>query len=203
MLHMPDFIGTMVSPNQQYKPVIGIEEGRKWAMDNNAFTTGFDMKRLERNIESHTAYRSTCLFIVLPDVVGSAEQTYDLYLKWRDQFKETRFPIAYVLQDGQETVPIPEDVDCWFLGGTNKFKFDWGVWKMLLEGKSKGKWIHIGRVNSYKRTLVFSDVADSVDGNMHRFGPDKNLKKIIKWMTDANTLIPKQKHMIWNILKEQ
>jgi hypothetical protein len=197
----PDFMAVMSS--QERRVSHGILEGRPWAMDNSAFTTGFDWDKFLTAIERYRPFLDSCLFIVLPDVVGDAEATRVLYDQWHSTFRATGFPIAYVLQDGQESIPIPKNVDCWFLGGTNKFKLSKQAWKILEYGRSLGKWIHVGRVNSLKRVLHFDGIADSVDGNHHKFEPDKALKRIIYWMEVANALRAKQSHMACPVLPGQ
>lgn len=201
MKHFPDSFGVMSSTERRISR--GILEGRPWAMDNCAFTKGFQPDRFFDKLIRYEPYRSNCLFIVLPDVVGNAQATHSLFFEWFFAFERTGFPIAYVLQDGQEDFPIPREVDCLFIGGTNKFKLSKTAWEMARKGKEQGKWIHVGRVNSLTRVLKFDGIADSVDGNFLRFGPDINRPKIIEWMETVNGLRAKQAHMACSLLSRK
>ena len=74
-------------------------------------------------------------------------------------------PVAFVLQDGQEDLPLPE-ADCYFVGGTTKFKLSQTAHDLVREGKTRGALIHMGRVNSLRRLQTAQDMGcDSVDGS--------------------------------------
>jgi hypothetical protein len=201
MKQFPETFGVMSSTERRISK--GILEGRPWAMDNCAFTTGFNPDKFFSKLQRYEPFRENCLFIVLPDVVGNAEATHSLFLEWFCEFERTGFPIAYCLQDGQEDVPIPREVDCLFIGGTDKFKLSKTARNIALNGKSVGKWIHVGRVNSLKRVLRFDGIADSVDGNCLKFGPDINGPKITEWMETVNGFRAKQSHMARPVLPGQ
>ena len=50
------------------------------------------------------------------------------------------------------------------------------------EAKRRGKWVHMGRVNSGRRKAI-ADLfeCDTVDGTFMTFGPDKNLRRLLGW----------------------
>ena len=51
------------------------------------------------------------------------------------------------------------------------------------EAKARGKWIHMGRVNSERRYRYAADIGcDSADGTYLTFGPDQNLPRLMAWI---------------------
>jgi hypothetical protein len=51
------------------------------------------------------------------------------------------------------------------------------------EAKARGKWLHMGRVNSAKRYWIARNIfeCDSVDGTKITYGPDRNLAMVLGW----------------------
>ena len=121
-----------------------------------------DMYRqmLERMEESGAEFLWCCV----PDVVGDAETTMKWFHEWRH---EIRFPLAFVLQDGQTVERVPwDEIVAVFIGGTTAWKFSDEVRELVAEGKRRGKWIHMGRVNTYRRAVYAKSIGcDSVDGS--------------------------------------
>ena len=96
------------------------------------------------------AYRVTPVFVCLPDVVGDAARTLDLF----DAFMPATetLPRALVIQDGIENFRIPwDDIDAVFIGGTTEFKKSIQAINVCKVAKILGKWIHVGRVNTTQR----------------------------------------------------
>ncbi len=76
------------------------------------------------------------------------------------------WPLAYVLQDGETVDGVPWDyIKAVFIGGTNKFKLGKESLSLAAEAKGRGKWVHMGRVNSPSRlhSAIYANV-DSIDG---------------------------------------
>ncbi len=134
-----------------------------WCCDNGAFAK-FDpiafLSLLERNEEG----RSLCRWVAVPDVVGSAIRTLEVFNIWR--CKIAKWPLALVAQDGQESHPIPwDDIDAIFIGGSTEWKLGPHAAACVKAGKALGKWVHIGRVNTPGRFEYFEQLgADSCDG---------------------------------------
>jgi hypothetical protein len=58
---------------------------------------------------------------------------------------------------------------------------------LVAEAKRRGKWVHMGRVNSNKRFEFARAVGcDSVDGTYLTRGPDVNLPKLLAWTRNAD-----------------
>jgi hypothetical protein len=88
------------------------------------------------------------------------------------------WPVAVVAQDGAEDhVGLWEHIDRWdvlFLGGTLEWKLgEWG-YEMAREATLRGKWVHVGKVNSGTRLRRFAGVADSADGTLLAYGSRAN-----------------------------
>jgi hypothetical protein len=89
----------------------GIRAGRPFAVDNEAFTRGFHPARFFPFLERLLPYREQCLFVVVPDVVGDAQATMELFWRWAPLIRDLGFPVAFVAQDGQEALAWPRDTE--------------------------------------------------------------------------------------------
>lgn len=148
-----------------------LERGVHWCLDNGMFTGTFEVNAWLEKIDALRKYKDTCLFIVIPDVIGDCLATLEQFHYYRNMV--TDFPVAFVSQDGirNHTDRIPwSDFDCLFIGGSDEHKLGKeGGW-ILNEAKKRGKWVHVGRVNSVSRILKFWRV-DSWDGTHLGFMP--------------------------------
>jgi len=108
--HLPTGFGVMSRPSDKTIPQ-GVQEGRVFAIDNEAFTRGFDPERFFRFLEQLAPYREQTLFVVAPDVVADAAATLALFEQWAPQIQARGFPVAFVLQDGQEDLEWPMTAD--------------------------------------------------------------------------------------------
>lgn len=135
-----------------------------FAIDNGAFTR-FDRKAFEALLARERERRHLCRFVTVPDVVGSARRTLEVFDYW---FRELGgWPLAFAVQNGQEHLPIPwEHIEAIFIGGDNAFKDGVHVRHIVKAAKAMGKWVHCGRVNEAKRfaSMVEMEV-DSIDGS--------------------------------------
>ena len=70
-----------------------------------------------------------------------------------------------------------------FIGGTDEFKLGPDAEAIGREAKDRGKWLHMGRVNSIKRLRIAKRMGcDSVDGTYLSFGPDKNTVRMRRFL---------------------
>lgn len=178
-----DTIGAICSLSQGFskdkertKPEHGIyrtrlNSGVPWCLDNGVFVGKFDETFWLAKIEALREYLPTCLFIVIPDVIGNSAETLAQFSHYRNMVKD--FPVALVSQDGikEQEINIPwNDFDCLFVGGSDEHKLGKeGAW-IIQEAKKRNKWVHVGRVNSVSRILKFWQ-ADSWDGTHLGFMP--------------------------------
>jgi hypothetical protein len=116
-----------------------------------------------------------CLFLSAPDVVGSHALTLKRFYEWLPELRATGHPVAFVAQDGCSMESIPwDEIDALFIGGTTEFKLSPLVVGVCAEAKRRGKWLHMGRVNTAKRiTFAFKCGCDSIDGSCYSLFPDK------------------------------
>lgn len=123
-------------------------------------------------------YQATCKFVVAPDSVANAIETLWRFRQWAWRIKALGYPVAFVAQDGQESLPLPPEYDALFIGGTTRWKLSPMADDLIRHAKSAGKWTHVGRVNSQRRIRHFQLVGvDSVDGTSIAFAPDKYYKR--------------------------
>ena len=188
MTILPPYFGVMTTPYPR-TPYRGYtKEGRVWGLDNGAYTKGtFEVKVFFDFLEDMESLWSTLLWAVIPDKVGCAETTLALYETWLPIFREYPIKAAFVAQDGIRAGDLPQDFDCLFIGGTNVFKQSPESEACMREGKRRGKWVHVGRVNTWGRLLwAWANGADSVDGTCIAYGRSVNLKRLLRWMKRIN-----------------
>jgi C-5 cytosine-specific DNA methylase len=79
--------------------------------------------------------------------------------------------------------------------GITAWKLSAAAAELATKAGRRGLWVHMGRVNSHRR-LRHADAigCHSADGTYFAYGPDKNLPKLLGWLTtaDANTTLEQQ-----------
>jgi len=179
MVGMSSQFGVMTSAAHGSVP-LGIQEGRPFAVDNEAFTRGFAPDRFFAYLEQLQPYRSQWLFSACPDVVGDAAATLDLYREWAHRMKALS-SVAFVAQDGQEALEFPLAFDWLFIGGTTEWKMSDAADLCIRRAKAMGKPVHIGRVNSVSRFRHFQLLeVDSCDGTFPTYEPDTARRRLAK-----------------------
>lgn len=158
----PDF-GQLSSPVPRYRNW-GSGTNRLFGVDNGAFS-GFDEKEFYATLRrSGPEDMPRCKFVACPDVVGDSKATGELFKQWRDRLEG--WPVALVTQDGLKIEDVPWDrIDAVFVGGSDQWKFCQNSIEICQEAKRRGLWIHVGRVNTWKRAISAQIIgADSMDG---------------------------------------
>jgi hypothetical protein len=183
------FIGQIASPAAGNR----VEAGRHWCADNAVFAGKYpgDDAYLAW-LADRRQFADTCQFVVAPDVVGDAAATLFLSAPMLPRVRALGFPAALVAQDGLEILDVPWDsFDCLFIGGTTEWKVGAAAAGLVAEAKRRGKWVHMGRVNSRERIQYAAAIGcDSVDGTYLAFGPDENLPKLLGWLREIDTQAP-------------
>lgn len=135
----------------------------RFAIDNGAFSN-FDARAFTSLLAREQSRKDLCRFVAVPDVVGSARRTLEVFDRWYDEL--CTWPLALVAQDGQEDMEIPwKLIDAIFIGGTTNWKLSKHATAIIKAAKALDKWVHIGRVNSPARFEHFEALgADSIDG---------------------------------------
>lgn len=135
--------------------------GVPYGLDNGCFAR-FERDTWLKQVEE--ARKARPLFVALPDIVGDARRTLDLFDHFYDLTRGV--PRALVLQDGIGSHAIPwSKLDAVFVGGSDPFKVSPEAINACRAAKMMGKWVHVGRVNTAKRVRDWIDLADSIDGS--------------------------------------
>jgi len=103
-------------------------------------------------------------WLLVPDVVADCAGTLNNFIYWKEKIKH--IPLAYALQDGQTEDTVPWDNICAvFLGGSTAYKLSEDAMSLLYAAKKRGKYVHVGRVNTANRIYLFQHIADTIDGS--------------------------------------
>ena len=149
-------------------------------LDNGCFSRRWNPYRWDAELERRMDTPG-CLFAVVPDVVGDAEATNDLWTRWWSAPMRRGYPLAYVAQPGSRY--IPAGARALFIGGDTDWKLGPEPRQLVALAKRIGLWVHMGRVNSLRRLRYAADIGcDSVDGTYLKHGPDKNLPILLTWV---------------------
>lgn len=177
----------MLQPGMGNLPPVG----QPWAADNGRYSrpdTYSDAAYLAWLAKR--PYRDACLFATAPDVVGEAAATLALSAPMFARIRALGYPVALVAQDGLEDEAVPwDDFDALFIGGTTTWKLSEAAHELAAEAKRRGKWLHMGRVNSRRRVRLAAAMGcDSVDGTFLRFreraGVGVGRDTVSDWMAD-------------------
>lgn len=176
-------LGCITTPKQGNK----VPKGALFCADNGCFGKGYP------GDEEWLAWLAKkageeCVFATAPDVVGDAAATLERSAPWLPRIRELGVPAALVAQDGLEFESIPWDsFDVLFLGGSTEWKVSIFARDLADQALARGKWVHMGRVNSLKRTKLAAEWGcHSIDGTFLAFGPDVNLPIVLDWMDHVN-----------------
>lgn len=135
--------------------------GKLYGLDNGCFSK-FEKKTWRRLVNE--AKNNPPVFVTLPDIVGDARRTLELYSQFYDEVHP--LPCALVLQDGIGNFSIDwNKVDAVFVGGSDAFKISNEAINACKVAKMLDKWVHVGRVNTPQRVSQWIGLADSIDGS--------------------------------------
>lgn len=153
-------VGQLLTPLTRYRLR---DPARPWAIDNGGYS-GLDIEAFNTLLERERHHCERCLFVTVPDIVGSARRTLELFDHWKG--KLGGWKLALACQDGQEHLTIPwSEIEAVFIGGTTNWKGSDHASQIVRCAKAMGKWVHIGRINHGSRWDHFAKLgADSADG---------------------------------------
>lgn len=141
-------------------------------------------------LESRADDARRCLFAVAPDVAPAGPMTVSLERSrpMLNRIRNVGLPVALAVQNGTEHVQLPwDDFDAVFIGGDTAWKLGAEVRAVVTEARSRGKHVHMGRVNSLRRLRYAGAIGcDSADGTYLAFGPDVNLPPLLGWLRAVN-----------------
>lgn len=189
----PD-IGVLIVPSAGNRPTI--VEGRVWAMDNGAFS-GLDVPKFLRMLRRFRG-QTGCRFVTAPDVVGKADETLALFRDWEPFIHALGWPVAFVGQDGLNLNVVPwHACEAVFLGGTTEFKLGRTARDLAAYGRAKGKWVHMGRVNSQARLRYAMRIGcDSVDGSSFSRWSKAYIPRVCQTIHDFDRIGP-----LWDAIR--
>lgn len=154
-----------------------VPAGQLWAADNGRFNNpaAYSDDAYVRFLARHSHARTRCLFATAPDVVGDATATLELSGPMFPRIHGAGYLVALVAQDGLTSGMVPwSQIDALFVGGTTAWKLSEDAYGLAREAKSRGKWTHMGRVNSWRRFRAAAAAGyDSADGTALRFDPQR------------------------------
>ncbi len=182
-------IGLLQTPANAYN----LGDVAVWAMDNGCFTETYPGDEAYLSLlRKHAPHADRCLFAAAPDVVGDAVATLERSGHMFAPIRALGYRAALVLQNGMESMALPwDDFDAVFVGGSTEWKLSLQAADLIREAKARGKFVHVGRVNSRTRYDRFAELGcDSADGTFLAFGPDTNAPKLRTWLRSPSRQIP-------------
>jgi hypothetical protein len=188
----PDFFGCMITPHR-LTPSLPILEGRAFGVDNQCFTKPFNPHRMYRLLQNLAPYRAQCRFVTVPDIpwvnnerVFDAQITVEMFEEYANHMMFKGWPLAYVAQNGAESLPFPEGATTIFIGGDTAWKCSEAALSVIRRAHEQGLWTHVGRVNSKKRLTHFRLAhACSSDGTGAALAPTRVMKQLNHWLAQG------------------
>lgn len=155
--------------------------------DNNCLQ-GFDLDKWMAMCEGlRGAHRLR--FVAAPDAVemtpegprGDWGGTLWLFRRFRPWLAARSLPIAIVAQDGATVDSVPwSQIDALFIGGSTRWKLGRSAALLIRAAAARGKWVHVGRVNSYARVAYLDGLpVNSFDGGQFSMFPDTYIPKYL------------------------
>lgn len=162
-----------------------VDDGRPWAIDNGAFSQ-FDERAFVRLLDRLSG-KAGCLFAAVPDAVADPAETLRRFRRWAPRVSAAGFPLAFVLQDGARSRDVPwGGVASVFVGGSTAWKLSDTAGLLMQEARRRGKWVHVGRVNSRRRIRAICHLgAQSLDGTGCSRYPDTKIPAMLRWLAET------------------
>lgn len=159
-----------------------------WALDNGCFIS-YDPPAILRML-SRLRGLPGCKFAVVPDAVGNHGATMLLFRAWIGTYQSLGYRPAFVLQNGVTTSTVPwGSIAAVFIGGSTSFKFSDTVREIVMEAKQRGKWVHMGRVNSARRIRYAQSIGcDSFDGTGCSIAPFLRITELMPAYTGSRQM---------------
>jgi hypothetical protein len=159
-----------------------------YAIDNGAFPAwsnkiAWDADKFRRALD-WAAYRPIKpKWVVVPDVVTKAQETFESWHKWKDEVAGYGYPLAFAVQDGMALDDLRKNdihPDVVFIGGSTE-------WKMrTLKGWCREfPRVHVGRINGLRGLLECHEHgAESCDGTGWFRGSHTQLDGLITYLRE-------------------
>lgn len=161
-----------------------------WGADNAGWQNPdwFDADAYLDWLAKRAPHQQTCLFATAPDVLGDAVATWERSRLLLPEIRALGYRAALVAQNGIDQSPLEwSTFDVLFIGGNDTFKQRDATHALIREAKRRGKWVHFGRVNSFRRLRsVHLLGCDSADGTRIKYRPDYWLPIVRRWLDDIH-----------------
>lgn len=173
-------VGLMLTPHIHRRHTYGLV----YAVDTGCFKNpdSFDLAAYLARLADWAELNGPPLFVTAPDVVGDPDETWARSKNVLPVLRHKGYQAALVAQDGL-TDPPWDEFDCLFVGGTTTWKLSEPAYQLAAEASRRGKWTHMGRVNSARRYRAAKAAGyHSADGTYVGFGPDIRLPDVARWL---------------------
>ncbi len=159
-------LGFLNSPRSGNTPANVFQYVQTWAADNDCFQ-GLNRPAYDRMLTTWQRVRPGPLWVNAPDVVADAVTTLASFEEWEPILHGMGYPVSLVLQDGQENLPVPWNrLEAVFVGGSTAWKLSDHAAELCADANRRGKWVHMGRVNSQRRMVIAARFGcHSIDGS--------------------------------------
>jgi hypothetical protein len=174
--------GYLLTPRMRQRP----PAGAPWAADSGCYSRATyvgDAAYLAW-LARMAPERGRCLFATVPDVVGDHAATLAAWPALAPAVAALGYRPAFVAQDGATAAGVPwDELGALFVGGSTGWKLSEAAYSLGAEARARGVHLHVGRVNSERRLRAWAAAgADSCDGTLLAFGPDRNLPQLAGWL---------------------
>lgn len=163
-------LGRLIQPRHTSSVERTDAAGIPWAADNDCFQ-GLDPVAWQKMLDRISGLEG-CLWATVPDRVADARETARMFEVHAPALERRGIPVALVAQDGLEELDgwlerTWHRLDALFIGGSTEWKLGPEAAALTREAQRRGKWVHVGRVNTLRRINYCRDEleADSVDGS--------------------------------------
>jgi hypothetical protein len=168
-------VGELIVPGAGNAPDSLMLAPGRWAMDNGAYSGGFDAAAFVAMLERFYG-RKGCRFVAAPDVVADAHETLRRWPFWSRLIRGVGFVPALVAQDGLTVPDVPwTELGAVFIGGSTEWKLGPQARDLMAYAQTRGLWVHVGRVNSRQRIWHFGRLANSWDGGQYSMFADRRI----------------------------
>lgn len=182
-------LGLMIQPGNSLHRQIKLYPF--FAVDNGCYGGRFDPDSWRRTLDVAAVWQERCLFAVVPDrfdpndLHGNHPGTLDLWPVWYGEVVDRGLRPAFVCQNDSTPDDVPGAAHAVFIGGDTEWKLSRFAWAQVAAAKARGRWAHVGRVNTAVRwgsVRIFG--ADSADGTLVKHGPRAEMIRQLTAMLD-------------------
>lgn len=184
-------IGHLLTPANGNRVEALLADALPLAADNGCYR-GLDAPAFRAMCRRLRPDAEHVLWVVAPDVVANAYATLIRFWLWQPLLAAYKLPVAYVAQDGQESLPVPWlQMRCLFVGGSTRWKEGPHALALIGEAKQRGLWVHVGRVSSQRRMRLFAWAGvDSIDSTAFSRWPDRHIPPALNTLRTIQLALP-------------